>query len=202
MNTEPKPVTLPSLSAGDTSVDAASTGAETQNLGGSAQVNEAALMPTPATAASSSASPPDRDSVSPRSPEISSKASMPAVRTTLGTPGKVQVSGRLPNASVGKRYQEEVRQIFGDQRNRVASIKLSGLEGTGLIFDTEVLHGTPEKAGELTLKLTYSLEDTVVGHSDVTHPLALTINPDPTSLWKNLESNRTDFGSPTKQRDA
>lgn len=106
-------------------------------------------------------------------------------------PSKIQIRERLANASVGKPYRQSLREVFGEQASRVRSIALTFPEDSGLMFDQaeDVLHGTPKKPGELKLTLLYQLADTPAGRSALTSDLALTINPDPKSLWKNLPSD-------------
>src|SRR6185369_11672531 len=60
-------------------------------------------------------------------------------------------------------------------------------ENSGLAFDAErgALHGMPALAGEHQITVRYRGSDGVMEEKGV----ALTINPDPTSLWKNLPSD-------------
>jgi serine/threonine protein phosphatase PrpC len=49
--------------------------------------------------------------------------------------------------------------------------------------------GTPTTAGDVKLVLNYRLSDTQPGRPSLTHTVCLTVNPDPSSLWKNLPSD-------------
>jgi hypothetical protein len=102
--------------------------------------------------------------------------------------GKLNVAERLPNASVGKPYQQKVRDLFGDQADRVCVLKLKIPDGCGLTYDqaTETLEGSPRVAGEFPLELTFRLVAPGSGPKELTRPIGLTINADPSSLWKDI----------------
>lgn len=118
-------------------------------------------------------------------------AAIEAPSTQILTSIKSAIAPRLPNASVGKPYCRNVRELFGDQASRVAGIGITPSENFGLSFDeaSETLHGTPTKAGEFNLELTFHLASVGAGRSELSHNIALTINPDPSSLWKNKPSD-------------
>ncbi|MEI6206760.1 MAG: PP2C family serine/threonine-protein phosphatase [Desulfuromonadales bacterium] len=63
-----------------------------------------------------------------------------------------------------------------------------------LSFDsvTAELHGTPKNAGEFDLTVTYRLEPPQAGIPGLTGVCRLIVNPDPKTLWKNLESDQSD----------
>lgn len=100
---------------------------------------------------------------------------------------------RIPNATAGKAY--EVKLDFGQLNwHDVEALHIEGLEEYGLEYDPEikVIRGTPVKNGDFKLKLKYRLH----GQSETTAPneklVSLVINPNPKSLWKNLESDQHD----------
>lgn len=105
---------------------------------------------------------------------------------------KIQIRERLPNASVGKPFKCELRKWLGEQADRISEFTLNVTDGIGLIFDepTGTLQGTPTKPGEISTVLSYRLAGTPADRPALTHTLALTVNPDPSSLWKNLPSNK------------
>ena len=135
---------------------------------------------------------------------LPTEAPATAVPPAPSFPSKIQIRERLANASVGKPYRQSIRAVFGDQSNRIASIALTVPEETGLAFDEkeEILHGTPKTAGELKLQLAFHLADSATGRSPLPQVLALTINPDPSSLWKNLDSDPSGlFAKPDEAKD-
>ncbi len=119
-------------------------------------------------------------------PQIQDAKSAPA---TL--PVKLHIRERLPNASVGKPFRQSLRDLFGEQSHRVAEITIILPENFGLRFDEaeSAVFGTPTTAGDVKLVLNYRLSDTQPGRPSLTHTVCLTVNPDPSSLWKNLPSD-------------
>ena len=119
-------------------------------------------------------------------PQIQDAKSAPA---TL--PVKLHIRERLPNASVGKPFRQSLRELFGEQSHRVAAITITLPENSGLVFNEfeSVVHGTPTTAGEVKLVLSYHLSDSQPGRPALTHTVCLTVNPDPSSLWKNIASD-------------
>ena len=117
----------------------------------------------------------------------------PVVPFTLAAlPVKLQIRDRLPNASVGKPFHQNLRELFDERVDRVAAIAIALPGNSGLVFDEggSVLHGTPTTAGEVKLVLNYRLADSPPERPALTHTVALTVNPDPSSLWKNLPSDK------------
>ena len=95
---------------------------------------------------------------------------------------------RLPNGTVKKEYHAS----FELPVDRVSNVELQGLSDLGLGFDADengkfTVSGKPAKAGDFTLRLTF---DTVegAGRSELTIPIAF--NPDPRSLWKEIETDK------------
>jgi serine/threonine protein kinase len=112
--------------------------------------------------------------------------------TPAALPVKLQIRERLPNASVGKPFRQNLRELFGERVDRVAAIAIELPESSGLVFDEaeSVLHGTPTTAGEVNLVLSYRLAESPPERPALTHTVALTVNPDPSSLWKNRRSDK------------
>lgn len=98
----------------------------------------------------------------------------------------------IPNGTVNKKYQAKIDfNTLG--WNDFISFEIKGLENTGLEFNQDdELIGIPEISGDLKIKLLFRIEgeteDSVLNEKIIT----LIINPDPKSLWKNLESNKND----------
>ncbi|RYZ62545.1 MAG: protein phosphatase 2C domain-containing protein [Chitinophagaceae bacterium] len=105
----------------------------------------------------------------------------------------VQQPVRIVNGTVGKPYEALLDFEKLDWKD-IAAFHFKGLEGLGLSFDREQrqITGTPTQSGDHQLVFCFKLE----GQSDEApfneKSIPLIINPDPRSLWKNLESNRED----------
>ncbi|MES2922749.1 MAG: PP2C family serine/threonine-protein phosphatase [Verrucomicrobiota bacterium] len=110
-------------------------------------------------------------------------SSNPALRSSLGTsPEEIEVARavivRLPNAMVGREFSAVPADHLPDDE---PAESLSNIPA-GLEFADGVLRGTPEVSGEFEM---------AVGDAGK-FLIALTVNADPRSLWKNLPSNRED----------
>lgn len=99
----------------------------------------------------------------------------------------------IPNGTVNKKYQAKIDfNTLG--WNDFISFEIKGLENTGLEFNEkdELLLGIPEVSGDLKISIFFRVEgeaeDSVLNEKVLT----LIINPDPKSLWKNLESDKND----------
>lgn len=98
----------------------------------------------------------------------------------------------IPNGTVNKKYQAKI-DFNALGWNDFISFEIKGLENTGLEFnDNDELIGVPEISGDLKIKIVFRVEgeaeDSVLNEKVLT----LIINPDPKSLWKNLESDKND----------
>ena len=104
----------------------------------------------------------------------------------------MELSLRIPNGTVDKAYETS----FGEHPvlDDVASFEWIGLDSVGLRYDADngKIIGTPTQSGELKLRFRFRVngqdEDSEFHEKDV----ILTINPNPKSLWKNIESDRND----------
>ncbi|KRB56409.1 PP2C family serine/threonine-protein phosphatase [Flavobacterium sp. Root186] len=99
----------------------------------------------------------------------------------------------IPNGTVNKKYEAKIDfNTLG--WNDFISFEIKGLETTGLEFNEkdELLLGIPEVSGDLKIKILFRVEgeaeDAVLNEKVIT----LIINPDPKSLWKNIESDQND----------
>jgi Protein phosphatase 2C len=105
----------------------------------------------------------------------------------------VQQYVMLPNAIVNKKYESKIDFLKLDWNNIVFS-DFTNLENSGLHYDSseEIISGIPSTSGDLKTTFLFRLE----GEADdsVLHekPMTIIINPDPKSLWKNLESDQND----------
>lgn len=99
----------------------------------------------------------------------------------------------IPNGTVNKKYQAKI-DFKNLGWNDFISFEIKGLESTGLEFseNDELLFGVPEISGDLKIKILFRIdgeaEDSVLNEKVLT----LIINPDPKSLWKNIESDKND----------
>jgi len=98
----------------------------------------------------------------------------------------------IPNGTVNKEYHAKIDfNTLG--WSDFVSFQIKGLENTGLEFnENDELTGVPEISGDLKIKILFRIEgepeDSVLNEKIIT----LIINPDPKSLWKNLESDKND----------
>ena len=98
----------------------------------------------------------------------------------------------IPNGTVNKKYQAKIDfNTLG--WNDIVFFEIKGLENTGLEFNqSDELIGIPEISGDLKIKILFRIEgepeDSVLNEKII----PLIINPDPKSLWKNLESDKND----------
>ena len=87
----------------------------------------------------------------------------------------------LPNAIAGRRYEEVVLDFKPQESLRFEPVgETSSLEEIGLSLHENVLTGTPNQPGEYRFLVSSASE----ARKEF---LVLLVNPDPKSLWKNLE---------------
>jgi serine/threonine protein phosphatase PrpC len=105
----------------------------------------------------------------------------------------LQQSVSLPNATVNKKYQSKIDFIKLGWDDIVFS-EFQDLEDKGLEYDSaeELIFGNPIVSGDLKIKFLFRIEgeadDSVLNEKIIT----LIINPNPKSLWKNIESDKND----------
>ena len=99
----------------------------------------------------------------------------------------------LPNGTVNKKYEGKLDFIKLGWNDIIYS-EIKNLEETGLEFnnESELLTGNPIVSGDLKIKLLFRIvgeaEDSALNEKTIT----LIINPDPKTLWKNIESDKND----------
>ncbi|MFH6944026.1 PP2C family serine/threonine-protein phosphatase [Flavobacterium sp. FlaQc-50] len=102
----------------------------------------------------------------------------------------MQHSFFLPNGTVNKEYESKIDFIKLGWED-IIFYEIENLEETGLYFDAaeKLLFGIPKRSGDLKIKLRFKIEgeaeEALLNEKIVT----LIINPDPKSLWKNIESD-------------
>ena len=99
----------------------------------------------------------------------------------------------IPNATVNKRYETRL-DLDKLGWTDFSFSELEDLTQYGLSCDPEnyVISGTPVKSGDF--KLTFRFRLDIENESSVLHEkkISFIVNPDPKSLWKNIESDKTD----------
>jgi hypothetical protein len=105
----------------------------------------------------------------------------------------IQQPVRVLNATVGKPY--ETKFDFDKFKWKdITAFEFKGLEEVGLRYDekTKQLTGVPTESGDIKFtflfKVDGQLEDAPLNEKVIT----LIVNPDPKSLWKNVENDRND----------
>lgn len=99
----------------------------------------------------------------------------------------------LPNGTVNKKYEAKIDFITLGWNDVIYS-EIKDLEETGLEFNNEeeLLYGNPTTSGDLKIKLLFRIEgekeDSILNEKTIT----IIINPDPKSLWKDIESDKND----------
>lgn len=100
---------------------------------------------------------------------------------------------KVLNAAVGKPY-ESLFDLEKLKWKDVVEFRLDGLQELGLRYDeaTKQITGVPTQSGDYKIIFRFRLEgeSPEAGYHEKVIPLI--INPDPKSLWKNLDSNRAD----------
>jgi serine/threonine protein phosphatase PrpC len=99
----------------------------------------------------------------------------------------------LPNGTVNKKYEAKLDFIQLGWNDIIYS-EIKNLEETGLEFnnETELLSGNPTVSGDLKIKLLFRIEGEAEDSALNEKTFTLIVNPDPKSLWKNIESNKND----------
>ena len=97
------------------------------------------------------------------------------------------------NATVGKSY--ETKFDFDKFKWKdIAAFKFEGLEEAGLHYDekTRQITGVPTQSGDRKITFKFKVNGQPEDAPYNEKILTLIINPDPKSLWKNLESDKND----------
>lgn len=97
----------------------------------------------------------------------------------------------LPNGTVNKAYEARIDfiQLGWDD---IIAYEIQNLEETGLSFDSEkeLLSGNPKISGDLKIKILFKIDGEEEEKPLNEKVLTIIINPDPKSLWKNIESDQ------------
>ena len=105
----------------------------------------------------------------------------------------MQQTVSLPNGTVNKKYEAKIDFLkFG--WNDVIYSEILNLENTGLEYDSneELLFGNPLISGDIKIKLQFRIDGEEENSKLNEKTITLIVNPDPKSLWKDLESDKKD----------
>ena len=99
----------------------------------------------------------------------------------------------LPNGTVNKKYETKVDFLKFGWSDIIYS-EIQELEGTGLKYDSneKLLFGNPTISGDLKIKLLFRIEGESENSTLNERLITIIINPDPKSLWKDIESDKND----------
>lgn len=103
----------------------------------------------------------------------------------------MQHSSFLPNGTVNKAYESKIDFMkLGWETIIFYEFEIS--EETGLYFDSneKKLFGVPKISGDLKIKLRFKIEGEPEEAQLNEKIFTIIINPDPKSLWKNMESDK------------
>ncbi|MCW3114855.1 MAG: hypothetical protein JWR18_3251 [Segetibacter sp.] len=105
----------------------------------------------------------------------------------------IQQPVRVLNATVGKAY--ETRFDFNKFNWKdITAFEFSGLEEVGLRYDekTKQITGVPTQSGDIKITLRFKVDGQPEDSAFNEKVITIIINPDPKSLWKNVESDKND----------
>ncbi len=105
----------------------------------------------------------------------------------------IQQPVRVLNATVGKSYETKF-DIEKLNWTGIAAYEFEGLEEAGLRYDeqTKQLTGVPTQSGDIKVTFKFKVEGQPDDAPFNEKIFTLIINPDPKSLWKDVESNKDD----------
>lgn len=100
---------------------------------------------------------------------------------------------RVLNATVGKPYETRIDFEKLNWKD-VTQFEFTGLQEAGLRYDekTSQLTGVPTTSGDIKIIFKFKVQGQPDEAPFNEKPITLIINPDPKSLWKNVESNKAD----------
>lgn len=105
----------------------------------------------------------------------------------------IQQPIRILNATFGKPYETKFDFNKFNWKD-ITSFKFEGLEEVGLYFDekTKQIMGVPTQSGDIKISLKFKVEGQPEDAAYNEKVITVIINPDPKSLWKNIESDKND----------
>jgi serine/threonine protein phosphatase PrpC len=105
----------------------------------------------------------------------------------------IQQPVRILNATVGKPYEARIDFAKNNWKD-ITAFSFEALQETGLSYDqaSGQITGIPVISGDFTILFKFKIEGEPENSAFHEKKIPLIINPDPKSLWKNLESDRND----------
>jgi serine/threonine protein phosphatase PrpC len=105
----------------------------------------------------------------------------------------IQQPVRVLNATVGKPYETRIDFVKNNWKD-IAAFSFEGMEEFGLSYDQKngQITGIPIKSGDFNILFRFKLEGEPGDTGFHEKKIPIIINPDPKSLWKNIESDRND----------
>lgn len=99
----------------------------------------------------------------------------------------------IQNGTIGKTYLSVIDFKKLDLSDLIDE-KFEGLEEIGLKYNSidDKIEGTPIKSGEFKIKFLFKVEGEPANSALNVKEFSIIINPDPKSLWKNIESDKND----------
>lgn len=140
-------------------------------------------LPSPTTMPKPTSAP----SVAPSAPPEPIPKAPPVTPVKERTP----IAFKLRNARQSEPYLDEIGLEPGTAQIRLVSVDLPAELGLTCNLNMMMVEGTPKVNGEFSINIRYRWKD----DPPVTErpgKVTLYVNPDPKSLWKDLESNRSD----------
>lgn len=100
---------------------------------------------------------------------------------------------RILNATVGKPYETKFDFEKFNWKD-ITAYEFDGLEKVGLFYDekTKQITGVPTQSGDVKFAFRFKVDGQAEEAPFNEKLITLIINPDPKSLWKNLESDKND----------
>ncbi|HYI76725.1 MAG TPA: PP2C family serine/threonine-protein phosphatase [Chryseolinea sp.] len=105
----------------------------------------------------------------------------------------IQQPVRILNATVGKSYEAKF-DFAKFNWNDIKDFEFSGLDEVGLYYDekTKQITGVPNKSGDIKFTFKFRVDGQPEDAAFNEKNLILIVNPDPKTLWKNLDSDKQD----------
>lgn len=105
----------------------------------------------------------------------------------------IQQPIRLLNGTTGKPYETRI-DFDALKWDDIIAFEFEGLEDAGLKFDenAKLIIGVPSKSGDIKLRFKFRVSGQPTDGPLNEKSLLLIINPDPKTLWKNIESDKQD----------
>ncbi len=111
-----------------------------------------------------------------------------------------QVRFKLPNATVGKDYKQNL-DIESQVNVEVSHIE--GLEELELQYNDKTVQGNPSQAGEYVLEVYYNFPDSIYQKTLQQQKINFVVNNDPRTLWKKTPSDpNLKFWKPDQDKQA